>query len=549
MRRFATAFLLLAFCSAVGWADDGGRLVHTRQREFKIPFQVADGDDAAAIKEIQLYVARDRGPWELYTSIEPARQPNERFFVFRTDSDGEYWFAVRTVDKSGQAVPARVTDLKPELKVIIDATQPKISLQALPAAGDRVGIEWKIDEPYVDFRSLQIEYRVGEQGQWKPVPGVAPRIAGRVSWRVTEPGTVFVRAQVQDQAGNLGIAHTEISRAQIGAGSTDRATPSFTTGPSMEFSDTKSDPPAQGTTDPDAPSRFPSFPTFDTPNSGPSMPSPASESFGPTGDHPSSHSGLGHGPSFPSPTSSDTSPPMGRGMAEPTTAAAASPADTPSRKPANRSIVRHRAIKIDYAVEDVGPSGVGAVQLWVTTDGGRTWKLYGEDVDRRPPFEVDLSRILGNRDGVVGFKLVARSGVGLGEDPPTAGTTPDVWVELDTTPPLVQIKSVTPGQGPTSGSIIIQWLAEDSNLGARPVSLYYGNNGNWMPIATQIPNTGSYTWQLPLGQVPPQIRIGINVMDEAGNRTFVQSEEITIDLSRPKARVTGVMPIEGAARR
>ena len=74
-------------------------------------------------------------------------------------------------------------------------------------------------------------------------------------------------------------------------------------------------------------------------------------------------------------------------------------------------------------------------------------------------------------------------------------------------------------------------------------------NGNWKPIATQIANTGSYEWTLPIGQIPPSLRIGLDVIDTAGNRTFVQSDEITIDLSRPRARVTGIAPADGSVRR
>lgn len=547
MKRSFLAVVLLGCLCAFGYSQDGGRLVHTRQREFKIPFQVADGDSAAAIKEIQLYVARDRGPWELYTTVEPERQPNERFFVFRTDADGEYWFAVRTVDRNGQAVPAKVTDLKPELKVIIDATQPKINLKAVPAGDGRVGVEWQIEEPYVDFRSLQIEYRVGEEGQWKPVPGVSPRIAGRATWRVTEQGTVYVRAQVQDRAGNLGIAQLEIPVAGQNVGANDASPSGLAVSQRSESPRTTeetSSPPSPGI---DMPARpevplSPSTPVADSTLRDDSFPSGPATQFPSQSSVPQVSNGTGMtGGAGSAMRAGDALPPATGGPGP--------DAGVSDRVPENRSIVRHTAIKIDYAVEDVGPSGVGTIQLWVTTDGGRTWSLYGEDPDRQPPFQVDLGRIFGSRDGLVGLKLVARSGVGLGEEPPTAGTEPDVWIELDRTPPLVQIKDVAPGQGPTAGTIVIQWVAEDKNLPARPVSLYYGSNGNWQPIATRIPNTGSFTWQLPLGNIPPQLRIGVDVVDAAGNRTFVQSDEVTIDLSRPKARVTGVMPLDAPSRR
>src|SRR5262249_12998571 len=52
-------------------------------------------------------------------------------------------------------------------------------------------------------------------------------------------------------------------------------------------------------------------------------------------------------------------------------------------------IVGSTDIKIDYKLEDVGPSGVSLVELWFTRDG-RTWQRYGENSKKDPPFEAKL---------------------------------------------------------------------------------------------------------------------------------------------------------------
>ena len=529
MQKVILALILACLSVPAAYGQQSGRAMYTRYAQFKIPFQMAEGEEATAIKEIQLYVAKNRGAWELYTAVSPSEKPDQRFFQFQASGDGEYWFAVRTVDRQGNAVPAKISELQPELRVIVDTTQPEITLTPLPRDGNTVAVKWRIREPHLKFDSFKLEYRVGEQGRWIAVPSAVFRIAGEARWEVSEQGTVYVRAQIQDQAHNLGIAQCQIPASVEAPGTSDPAVPA--------------QPPQ---VDP-VPSALPDVTTTAAPATPaapqPAMSPPAAPTAQPSSTLPPTAASAMPGPK---PTNSSTGA-VQQSAAETPLGMQTTP--TTNVVPRNRTIVRHAAINIDYAVEDVGPSGIGSVQLWYTVDGGKSWKMYGEDADREPPFAVDLTKILGSRDGLIGFRMVVKSGVGLGDAPPTAGDQPDIWVELDRTPPMAQLLEVLPGQGTASGRILIKWRAEDRNLGAKPISLYFGVNGNWKPIAAQIANSGHYEWTLPVGEVPPQLRIGLDVVDEAGNRTFVQSDEITIDLSRPRARVTGIMPADGAVRR
>ncbi len=554
MRKVLLAVLVALLAVPAAFAQQPGRPNYTRLSGFRIPYQMADGDEVSAIKEIQLYVAKNRGAWELYTSVTPAKDPDQRYFQFRASGDGEYWFAVRTVDRDGNAVPAKISELQPELRVIVDTKPPQITLTPLPRQGNRVGVRWRIQDPHVKFDSFQIEYRVGEQGRWKPVPSAVFRIAGEATWEVEQPGTVYVRVQVEDQAHNLGIAQVEIPATSLDTHPATHGTaghphdPDTVTEPNRAVSElpklpepsTESSDPvtaAASNTSPTAPT----LPSFGDLMSGRTRQSPTPAQANTPGTSPST------APTMPAGSDVAGSPAVRQSGMETPVAGPATP--TTDIVPANRTIVRHTAVNIDYAVEDVGPSGIGSVQLWYTLDGGKSWTLYGEDPDRRPPFRVDLARILSGRDGLVGFRMVVKSGVGLGDEPPTSGDKPEIWVELDRTPPMAQLIEVAPGQGRSAGRIIIRWRAEDRNLTERPVSLYFGVNGNWKPIATQIANSGLYEWTLPIGQVPPSLRIGLDVIDAAGNRTFVQSDEITIDLSRPRARVTGIAPADDSVRR
>lgn len=89
----------------------------TRHRTFAVPYQLKTATDAASQPvEVQLYVSTDRGAtWRLY-----AKGPTtQKSFMFRAGGDGEFWFAVRTIDRSGRARPEKVS--APGLIVVVDA--------------------------------------------------------------------------------------------------------------------------------------------------------------------------------------------------------------------------------------------------------------------------------------------------------------------------------------------------------------------------------------------------------------------------------------------
>jgi len=83
---------------------------------FTIPFEI--GGPADAIREVELFVSKDRGRrWDIV-----ARQPVETGkFAFRADSDGEYWFAFRSVTPNGTT--GSLTG-HPELRVLVDTKNP-----------------------------------------------------------------------------------------------------------------------------------------------------------------------------------------------------------------------------------------------------------------------------------------------------------------------------------------------------------------------------------------------------------------------------------------
>jgi hypothetical protein len=199
----------------------------------------------------------------------------------------------------------------------------------------------------------------------------------------------------------------------------------------------------------------------------------------------------------------------------------------------NVVLVNKRQIQLDYRIEDVGSSKVKSVEVWYTQDG-KTWQRTEKDAAPEPPYVVQVEK-----EGRYGFTLIARSGVGLSEPPPKAGDQPQVWVEVDETPPVVKVQSVEVGRGPDAGTLTIRWNATDKHMAPLPVTISYAEDpkGQWTTMAGSLPNgDGRYVWKMPEG-MPPLIYVRVTADDLAGNQgEDVTAKPVSTDLSVPKVR-------------
>ena len=474
---------LLGQTTAVA-ASPPAESIATRQTVFAIPFRVDQTEDPAKQPiELQLHVSTDRGKhWHLYAKATPSQQ----HFMFRAGGDAEYWFAIRTVDRSGQARPETITG--PGLRVLVDTTPPALRLTARRTQTGQVAVDWKIDEPHIKPDSLSIQYRTSPTDSWRPVninPQAANRTGmprtGRIAFR-SKPGTqtIHVRAEVADTAGNPAVAQTQLK-------------------PNRDV-----DPQLARTA------------------------KPVADAVGQPTDKPRGSVAIAIAPAIGSDygteeNESQTAPP----------AAGLPLGERPH-------MVNSRLFELEYDIDSVGPSGIGRVELWGTRDGGTTWRSFTLDNDRRSPLLVNV-----DDEGVYGFRVVVSNGAGFGGKPPQTGDLPDLWVGVDLTRPLARIISAQQGVEGEAGHLIVSWQADDNRLAARPVSLSFSESrtGPWLPIASGLENTGRYAW--PIDQrTPPRFYLRLEVRDEAGNLGVHEMDEpITIDQSRPRIRIRDIRPV------
>ncbi|MFM7117433.1 MAG: hypothetical protein ACKO0N_12440 [Planctomycetota bacterium] len=218
------------------------------------------------------------------------------------------------------------------------------------------------------------------------------------------------------------------------------------------------------------------------------------------------------------------------------------PIAPPPRLPTDNMLsVNSQRFRLNYENSYIDPNLVKSVILWLTTDGGQSWTSYGEDADLVSPFPVQVER-----EGTYGFRIVYETTDGVMGRTPARGDQPDMWVRVDVTPPTVQLISAPYGRGADAGSLVINWRAEDFDIGARPVTILWGQTaeGPWTNIVTGHPNTGTYSWRVD-NQTPDKVFLRLEVTDAAGNQTVSQTTRpLELNGLAPRGRILSVEPVK-----
>jgi hypothetical protein len=540
----------------------GGKipLRYQNKRAFRIPFVISP-EDQARIKEVQLWVSEDSG---FHWDPKSRTTPDLGKFTFRTSHDGEFWFATRTVTVNDEYSPPMDKTVEPSLKVVVDSVAPSLVLEPDGRRGSMASVRWEAKDEHLDLKTLVLEYQVDGAKEWRKVPIHRPALLGSQSWNAGTADALRVRASVADKAGNQ--AESEIAMPEGTAEAPDTAaidpesSSAPTVGPisrrssspiveSPEFPPVEESPPPEPASPPrSAPRRalsrrnsadaglasrsIPPTPDWDRASVGTAR--PISSSGPPSATAP---------PGFPNPFPTGESAGPGAAGGFPTAAPAASPPPDASNPGGSRMmLVSSPRFKVQYAVEDAGPNGPAVVELWLTRDAGRTWIRVGEDPDRTSPFEVDLGG-----EGTYGISLVARSASGLGDQPPAPGDPPQTWVEVDSTPPSVQLYPPQIGTGPHAGKVAITWRASDLHLAPRSVSVFWRPDqpgSTWQPIIDGQENMGQYIWAVP-PSFPPKFHIRVEALDTVGHRGGAETTDaapVIVDRSRPRSRIIGLDP-------
>lgn len=536
--------------------------VYWSSHDLAIPYRF-NAANAQQATEVVLYYSADQGrSWRRAGSA----LPSVRSFRFTATGDGEHWFAIRTYDATGRATPP--TALSPEMRVVVDTAKP--TLDALDATLDERGLAVRMtagDAVGVDPASIHVYAQADGRGGWLPVP-MSPEFAGQGfdapgastnltgHWR-PPVGTrhVALRATVEDLAGNR--TERETSAVQSEASSPIvSSTPSF--GPAFATNERDANPsfarrPVGAAADPfaaaeGATTRFASAGMSSSFSSGSfasdeparrrTFQPPAPEVTPWPADRNPSRPLLAGDADRQSPAPRRASPfgTASFGGADPR--AEFDSLNAASQTPPSR-LVNSTEFEFDYELEETGRWGVAKVELWGTDDGGESWRRYAIDSDRQSPIHVQTPG-----EGEYGFRLLVESIGGLAPATPRPGDRPEATVGVDLRRPRVVLRGARQGDGYFGDQLIIDWDADDEHLAGRPIDLFYSSRatGPWVPVATNLPNTGRHSWRLQR-HLPSRMHLRLEARDEAGNvGAAVTPSPIEIAVPNASGKLRAVRP-------
>jgi len=421
------------------------------------------------VRDVELYASTDQGRnWTYVTQAQVSGRREDNKFRHTLNTDGSYWFAVRSIDQSGVAHPQTLDQLQAGLVVHFDRRPPVIQLRsATPTRPNVVGVEWDIRDEHYDANRFTMEYRVPGQSDWVAQP-VEAKATGTQYWELTTAPRLEVRVRAGDRAGNEADATLALSPGNSGATAS------------------------------------------------------------------SSGSGGGFETGSGNNSNSNTS-------------------SAPQRP--GTHYINSTQIAIPYRISNVGVSGVPVTDLWVTRDLGRNWQKVPkptDDVGNLPTTPGEGETLTkqfvysASGEGLYGFTIVVRSGVGIGDADPRSGEQPKRLIEVDVTRPEVELR-ITRGTGPDVRNVTIEWTARDKNLIDRPISILWSKTkegGEWEPVVTDLESRGRYVWTIS-DQGPFQFFIQIRAVDKAGNiGSATGNDQITVDLNRPKADLLDPVPLK-----
>ncbi len=507
-------------------------LVRTTQRVFAIPFRLPKPatPEAAAVR-VELGVSRDFG---LTWSIAGRAEPNDSSIAYRAETDGEYWFRIRAIDRQNRARGGE----GPDIRVLVDAAPPRLTGRVWQGADGEIICRYAAADDSIAIDAVRFAYRLAG-GEWKPIaaePVLARQspahlIGEEIWWAGQEVDGLTVRIEVADAGGHttsrqFGLLDADpmVSQADLareiqtpllpGIDGSPRDSRGRSTASVMVTRPAGSDSSAAGRPSPkarvtataaggSAAARWPAV-AGQTWSAEPAVGAPvnAAADAVTSGDQPIIRVGQ---PALADLLKAD----LAAFAAEPQAAAVV--AEYQGRP---LHLLRSRQFRWQYEFAvPADVTGPFRVELWTTQDAGSSWQRAAVDDDTSSPIAVEFPV-----EGLYGCRLeIVRDAPGepLG---PRPGESPDSWIGIDETPPEISRLEVEPVPGGTAGEFRIDYACDDPLALPDRVRLAYSPHasGPWATIASEQPAVGSYRWQ-PHRTLPGRVFVRVEMPDAAGN--------------------------------
>lgn len=525
-------------------------LVRTKHRVFSIPFRIPKSEDPdadAAPQKVVLNVSTDLGiSWR--AAGEAAASATS--FTFRADTDGEYWFRLRAIDRKGRSRGGE----GPDIRVLVDAAGPRLSGRVWKGGDGEIVCRYAAADDSLNLQSLKVEYRGPGDNGWKTIApqavlareSPAHLVGEEIWWAGEKVQALTVRISITDSSGNpavkqltleptdpgvdqaalakeIGVPPLPEQAAETAVGAAPLAIPAADAAPpqprepgqpwAAEQAGTWSDGQPAAVADPAAAANGRSVLVRPTASARGTLPTAADRPAGqrqPIGDG-SFAAAAGGGLEY-----------RGRPL----------------------QITKSRRFAWDYEIPE-GRASAGRLQaeLWTTQDGGVTWQRAAVDGDGRSPIDVTLPAA-----GLYGVRLELVADATAAAGGPRSGSAPDAWLGIDEEPPRVELVAISRDDSTPDGALVIRYAVQDPLIAPRATRLLYSPSpdGPWATIADGLENQGEHRWA-PDRSVPAKVFVRAEAADLAGNVGAASSpDDVSIAAPRFGGKLGGLRPLPTA---
>ncbi len=175
-------------------------------RTFELAYDV-DSVGPSGIGRVELWGTRDGGQsWRRFTVENGNRSP----LLVKVDEEGLYGFRVVVTNGAGiGGKPPRSGD-PPDIWIGVDLTKPTARIvSAEPGVDSEAGrliISWQADDLMLAARPVSLLFSTSRGGPWTPIASGMEN-TGRYAWPIDSrtPPQVYLRLEVRDEAGNVGV--------------------------------------------------------------------------------------------------------------------------------------------------------------------------------------------------------------------------------------------------------------------------------------------------------------------------------------------------------
>ena len=380
--------------------DDGAFYT---QSDFSIPFQVKPGGRCP--QQLDLLVSRDGGrSWHVHQSAAPAEG---RFRLAQVD-EGEYWLKVQVRDAAGSSLSHSTMHL------FVDRSRPTASMLCDWQGDSTLMLTSTVEDAHLDPQSLSLSLRTDVDSQPTPVAfktttSTATGLQCSAVIEMPQCKSFELRLVARDRAGNRLVANERYFHPVL-ASANDALLPAT--------EDEEIDKPAAA--EPELEIAKKEWTTIEL-----GSPKPLTKLPTQLVSADASQNVVRKAAQRPAPQPEELIPP------ERTTtelAIEAPQAAVPARSVPN-VLSSSRKFKINYNLAESVPSNQLHVELWVTTDSGKSWEFWGIDRDAQSPAWIEV-----DRDGEFGFCVVCIHAESDLKFRPTAGDQPDLSVTVKEPP-------------------------------------------------------------------------------------------------------------------